>query len=41
MMRLDQESDLMVDAADQRVKDVNREIDHRLAAGALQMGMAI
>jgi hypothetical protein len=41
MMRLDQESDLMVDAADQRVKDVNREIDHRLAPGALQMGMAI
>jgi hypothetical protein len=41
MVRLDQESDLVVDAADQRVKYVNREIDHRLAGGALQMRMAI
>jgi benzoyl-CoA reductase/2-hydroxyglutaryl-CoA dehydratase subunit BcrC/BadD/HgdB len=41
MMRLDQESDLVVDAADQRVKYVNREIDDRLADGALQMGMAM
>jgi len=41
MMRLDQESNLVVDAADQRVKYINREIDHRLAAGALQMRMAM
>jgi hypothetical protein len=40
MMRLHKESDLVVDAADQRVEYVNRKIDHRLAAGALQMGMA-
>ena len=41
MVRLDQESDIVVDAADQRVKYVNREVDHRMAAGALQMGMAM
>ena len=39
MMRLDQEADLVVDPADQRVEDVDREVDDRLAVGALQMRM--
>ena len=41
MMRLDQEADLVVDPADQRVQDVDREIDDRLAVGALQMRVRI
>ena len=41
MMRLDQEADLVVDPADQRVEDVDREVDDRLAIGALQMRVRI
>ena len=39
MMWLDVEANLAIDAADQRVQDVDRDIDDRLAVGALQMGM--
>lgn len=39
MMRLDLESDLTVDAADQGVQGIHRDVDHRLAVGALQMGV--
>jgi len=38
-MWLDVEANLAIDAADQRVQDIHGEIDHRLAVGALQMGM--
>jgi hypothetical protein len=41
MMRLDQEANLVVDPADQRVEDVDREVDDRLAIGALQMRVRI
>jgi hypothetical protein len=41
MMRLDQEADLVVDPADQRVEYVDREVDDRLAVGALQMRVRI
>ena len=39
MMWLDVEANLAIDAADQRVQDIDGEIDHRLAVGALQMGV--
>lgn len=39
VMRLDLEADLAVDPADQRIKNVDGDVDHRLAVGALQMGM--
>lgn len=38
-MRLDLEADLTVDAADQGVQGIHRDVDHRLAVGALQMGV--
>ena len=38
-MRLDLEADLAVDPADQRIKNVDGDVDHSLAVGALQMGM--
>jgi hypothetical protein len=38
-MWLDLEANLAIDAADQRVQDIYGDIDHRLAVGALQMGM--
>ena len=41
MMRLDQEADLVVDPADQRVEDVDRKVDDRLAVGALQMRVRV
>lgn len=41
MMRLDQEADLVVDPADQRVEDVDREVDDRLAVCALQMRVRV
>jgi hypothetical protein len=39
MMRLDQESDLAVDAADQGIQHVDWDVDYGLAVGALQVGM--
>jgi hypothetical protein len=39
MMWLDQEADLSVDPADQRIQSVDGDVDHGLAAAALQMGM--
>jgi hypothetical protein len=38
-MRLDLKADLAVDTADQRIKNLDGDVDHGLAAGALQMGM--
>jgi hypothetical protein len=35
MMRLDLESDLAVDSADQGIQTINRDVDHRHAVGAL------
>ena len=39
MMWLDQEADLAVDPADQRIQSIDGDVDHGLAAAALQMGM--
>jgi len=38
-MRLDLEAELAVDPADQRIKNVDGDVDHGLAVGALQMRM--
>jgi hypothetical protein len=39
MVRLYEEADLAIDSADQGVQGSYRDVDHRLAIGALQMGM--
>jgi hypothetical protein len=39
MVRLDKESNLVVYSADQRVQDIDGDVDDGLAVGALQMCM--
>jgi len=39
MMRLDEETDLAVDSGDQGIQGISRDVDHRLAVGALQVRM--
>jgi hypothetical protein len=38
-MRLDQEAGLTIGPGDQGIQSVSRDVDHRLAIGALQMSM--
>jgi hypothetical protein len=39
MMWLDLEANLAIYAADQGIQGIRRDVDHRLAVGALQMSM--